>query len=56
MAKCRNCHGDGVVDCAKCKGEGEFRSGKNKEGITCPNCKGSGDVKCSVCNGTGFRK
>ncbi len=52
MARCKECNGDGSVNCPKCKGKGRYKPviGDYKE---CEHCEGSGKKKCGVCKGKG---
>ena len=66
---CRNCEGDGRVDCSscdygnveceECEGGGNVPDEDAEEEengdslVTCPNCEGDGTVSCGQCDGSG---
>ncbi|OVA00426.1 hypothetical protein BVC80_9089g3 [Macleaya cordata] len=55
---CKNCDGNGAVQCSQCKGTGvnsvDHFNGQFKAGGLCWLCRGKKDMLCGDCNGAGF--
>ncbi len=45
--KCKECDGDGTIECEKCSGKGYIKANGKK--YRCPSCNSKGEVPCPKC-------